>query len=155
MVHASRHREAPAPAGGRRCRAHSAGPRAGPGAGVGAAAVELEALGLEPAADLRRVAERGRADGAVGLQDPVGARRLLAHEALVERAGVAVGAAAGVRDVAVAHPAARRDRGEDVVQSVGLDDAHAPTVRPAAARSAPDCAESARIRRRVGAERAR
>ena len=81
---------------------------------VGPAAVELEALGLEPAADLGRVAERGRADRAVGLQDAVGARRLLAHEALVERAGVAVGAAAGVGDVAVAHPPAGRDRGEDL-----------------------------------------
>jgi hypothetical protein len=35
---------------------------------VGLAALELEPLGLEPAADLGRIAQRGRADGAVGLR---------------------------------------------------------------------------------------
>ena len=125
-------------------------PRPDPAPGVRAAAVELQALGLQPPADLGRVAQRGRADRAVGLQDAVGAGRLLAHEALVERAGVAVGAAAGVRDVPVAHPAARAGwTARTVAQSIGLDDAHAPTVRPGDARSAPDCAQSARSRRRV------
>ena len=81
--------------------------------GIGAAARELEAFGLEPAPDLGRIAQRGTADGAVGLQDAVRLRHRFAQEALVQRAGVAVVAAAGERDVAVAHPAAGRDAGHD------------------------------------------
>src|SRR5262249_16470471 len=87
--------------------------RADPCRGVGAAALELEALGLEPAADGARVAERGAADRAIGLQDAVRAGRLLADETLVQRARVLVLAAGGRGDVAVAHPRALRDRRDD------------------------------------------
>ena len=87
---------------------------------IGAAARELEALGLEAAAHLRRVAERGPSHGAVALEHAVRPRRRRADEALVERAGVLVGAAGGVRDVAVAHPAAGRDGGDDLVEAVGI-----------------------------------
>ena len=54
--------------------AHSAGGSGGRTRAAGdLAALELQALGLQPAADLRGVAERGAADRAVGLQDAVGA----------------------------------------------------------------------------------
>src|SRR5688500_15236952 len=82
----------------------------------GAPAVELEALRLETAADLGGVAESGATDRAVGLQDAVGAVRAFADEALVEGAGVLVGAAGRSGEVAVAHPVPGRDVGDEVAE---------------------------------------
>ena len=87
---------------------------------VGAAARELEPLGLEAAAHLARVAEGGPSHGAVALEDAVRPRGRRADEALVERASVLVGAARGVRHVPVAHPAAGRNGGHDLVETVGI-----------------------------------
>src|SRR3954447_22579091 len=66
-------------------------------------------------------------------------RDLGADEALVENAGVAVGAARGASDVPVAHPAAGRDGGRDLVEAVGIhvvllcSVSRPPTLRPIAA----------------------
>ena len=70
--------------------------------------------------DLARVAEGGPSHGAVALEDAVRPRGRRADEALVERAGVLVGAACGVCDVPVAHPAAGRNGGHDLVEAVGI-----------------------------------
>ena len=86
------------------------------------AALELQALRLETAADLRRVAERRAADGAVRLEHPMAAGHLLADEALVERAGVDVGAARRTGDVALAHPRAGRDGGDRLPHQIGVHD---------------------------------
>src|SRR4051794_20962519 len=94
--------------------------RADAGAGVGPAAVELQAFRLQQPADLRRVAEGGPADRAVGLQDAVSAGQVLADEALVERARGDVAPAGGGRHVAVAHPRAGRDRGDDLSHAVEI-----------------------------------
>src|SRR4051812_19971141 len=119
----TRRRERP-PGGGRAacpvsCRRLQRG-RADAGAGVGAAAVEFQPLRLQQPADLRRVAEGGPADRAVGLQDAVGAGQVLADEALVERARVHVAPSGGGRDVAVAHPRAGRDRGDDLSHAIEI-----------------------------------
>src|SRR5215207_4369736 len=95
---------------------------------VGLAAIELQALGLEAAADLGGVAEGGAADRAVGLQDAVGALEALADEALVQRAGVDVRPAGGGRDVAVAHPGAGWDGGDGLTHQVEVHE-RAPSVQ--------------------------
>src|SRR4051794_4323358 len=83
-------------------------------------AQELDALRLQPAADRGRVAQRGRRDAAVLAQDAVRALHAVADQVLVEGARVLQRAARRQRHVAVARPAALRDRGHHLAYAVGV-----------------------------------